>query len=171
MVALKYYMAAFTVIAGMSLSGVKSMAFPTGIVNNNPGNIERNDILWEGMQRLQPHGRFIRFETPECGIRALVKVLISYRDKHGLDTVNGIINRYAPATENNTYSYVVDVSKRSGFYPNEIVDLHDVDTLIKLAKAITIHENGLAPEYMPFYWYDEAIYHRAALDALEDKEC
>lgn len=37
------------------------------------------------------------FEAPEWGIRVIARVLITYRDKHGVNTVNGVVNRWAAA--------------------------------------------------------------------------
>ncbi|MFU2316820.1 hypothetical protein [Rahnella sp. PCH160] len=49
-----------------------------GLRNNNPGNIEASDANpWEG--QIGSDGRFAKFETPEHGIRALGKNLLSYQ--------------------------------------------------------------------------------------------
>lgn len=65
-----------------------------GIRNNNPGNIEFNDNnSWQG--QTGSDGRFAKFETPEHGIRALGRNLLSY-GKQGYDTPAEIIGRWAP---------------------------------------------------------------------------
>ncbi|MBN5203088.1 hypothetical protein JY494_26615, partial [Serratia marcescens] len=65
-----------------------------GLRNNNPGNIEASDKNpWEG--QTGSDGRFAKFETPEHGIRALGKNLLSYQ-RQGYDTVSEIVNRWAP---------------------------------------------------------------------------
>lgn len=148
-------------------SAEKRNPFPIGIRLNNPGNIRLNDIEWDGMTRLQ-RDIFVRFQTPEYGLRALSMLLINYKDMHGLTTVYEIINRYAPAGENDTSAYVRDVCRRTGFYANEILDMSDVFTIMKLAQAIVIHENGTPPADLPPAWYEEAIYHRAATIAMKD---
>lgn len=148
----------------------KDMAlFPSGIRLSNPGNIkhsERNH--WEGMTRLQDHPKMVRFERPYYGIRAIAKLLINYKKLHNCETITDIINRYAPYQENNTNAYIRDVSARSGFFPNELLDMHDVYTLVRLAQAITIHENGTAPLHMPPAWYEEDLYTDAVKDALDE---
>ncbi len=49
-----------------------------GIRNNNPGNIDHNPKnKWQGQLQHDPkiEKRFCRFESPEYGIRALMKLL------------------------------------------------------------------------------------------------
>lgn len=48
-----------------------------GLRNNNPGNIEAGSNPWEG--QTGSDGRFATFATPEHGIRALGKNLLSYQ--------------------------------------------------------------------------------------------
>ncbi|MDR8284944.1 hypothetical protein FPK77_25135, partial [Acinetobacter baumannii] len=56
-----------------------------GIRNNNPGNLEASSSNpWVG--QTGSDGRFAKFETPEHGIRALGRNLISYQ-RQGIDTV------------------------------------------------------------------------------------
>ncbi|MSH34709.1 hypothetical protein GKF49_25355, partial [Escherichia coli] len=62
-----------------------------GIRNNNPGNLEYSKTNpWVG--QTGDDGRFAKFETPEHGIRALGRNLMSYQ-RQGIDTVSEIINR------------------------------------------------------------------------------
>jgi hypothetical protein len=95
-----------------------------------------------------------------------MKTLLTYEDVHDLNTVSGIINRYAPPSENNTESYIRDVCKKTGYPTNMILDLQDIDILIKFAQAIVTHENGAPPQGLPFHWYEESVYHEAATAAL-----
>ena len=76
-----------------------------GISNNNPGNLEYSKTNpWVG--QTGDDGRFAKFETPEHGIRALGRNLMSYQ-RQGIDTVSEIINRWAPPTDkNDTMSYI-----------------------------------------------------------------
>jgi hypothetical protein len=148
--------------------GAHSMAFPLGIRLSNPGNIKRTTLHWEGMTRLQDDPVFIRFNSPHYGIRALVRILINYKDLHDCETITMIMHRYAPPSENKTTAYIRDVSARSGYFPNEVIDLHDINVLVNLAQAIVIHENGLAPVVYPAAWYEEDVYYRAAESALKE---
>lgn len=116
-----------------------------GIRNNNPGNIRKSRDKWQGLAEKQADKEFFVFKAPEWGIRALARVLIKYQDKHKLDTLTGIINRYAPPTENKTKAYITAVSLTTGFQPNQKLDLHTYEHLFPLVKAIIKHENGVQP--------------------------
>ncbi|EIU5460362.1 TPA: structural protein [Pseudomonas aeruginosa] len=124
------------------------MTTPRGIRNNNPGNIDynpRND--WRGQLPHDPaiEKRFARFDTPENGIRALGKLLQTYQRKHGLNTVEQIISRWAPASENDTAAYVRSVEARTGTPPGARVNMADTKTLRGFVEAIIHHENGGIP--------------------------
>ena len=131
---------------------------PRGIRGNNPGNIDRTGTKWQGMAADQSGDpRFIVFDAPEWGIRAIVRVLRTYYDKHGLRTVKGIINRWAPPVENDTEAYFVTVAKKLGVDPGEQIDIDDLDTLRTLVKAIIRHENGRGPEPDGGWYSDDVI--------------
>ena len=111
--------------------------------NHNPGNIDRHDsTLWQGMAHDQTDSRFVVFSDPHYGIRALAKVLLSYYRKHGLNTVHGIIDRWAPPSENNTGAYVNHVASILGVGIDAQIDVDDPATLETLVRAIIEHENG-----------------------------
>jgi len=131
---------------------------PRGIRGNNPGNIDRTGTKWQGMSSDQSGDpRFIVFDAPEWGIRAIVRVLRTYYDKHGLRTVKGIINRWAPPVENDTEAYFMTVAKKLGVDPGEQIDIDDIDTLRTLVKAIIRHENGRGPEPDGGWYSDDVI--------------
>lgn len=113
-----------------------------GIRNNNPGNIDRTQVKWDGMAADQPDPRFVAFETPEHGIRALAKVLLTYQRKHGLNTVADIIGRWAPPAENDTGAYAAHVASRIGVGVTDPIDLQKEAILIVLVTAIIAHENA-----------------------------
>ena len=117
---------------------------PRGIRNNNPGNIVQGSTAWQG-QVTGNDPRFVSFDSPEAGIRAMGRTLLTYQDAHGLNTVGGIISRWAPATENDTSSYAARVSQALGVQPNQQIDLHDPATLNKITKAMIGVENGKQP--------------------------
>lgn len=133
-----------------------------GIRNNNPGNIDWNKSnKWTGQM---PHitsiePRFSRFDTPENGIRALGKLLQTYHRKYGLKTVEQIISRWAPSTENNTEAYVRSVERQTGTAPGAEVDITDPKVLRGFTVAIIMHENGGNP-------YTDAVIAEGVLRAL-----
>jgi len=122
-----------------------------GVRNNNPGNIERNNIRWQGAATEQS-GRFIKFVSPEWGIRAMARVLITYQDKHKCDTVVKIISRWAPADpvmkadgtmapENHTDAYIRVVTEGVfGRYDtasaNTRIDVYNYQTMFDLMTAM-----------------------------------
>src|SRR5687768_579751 len=117
---------------------------PRGLRNNNPGNLRKTNISWQG----ETEGRdqaFETFATPEDGIRATAKNLLSYQKAHKLNTVEAIISKWAPQKENNTGAYVQAVSQKLGVNPWQRLDLDNEDTLTNLTAAIIEHENGMQP--------------------------
>jgi hypothetical protein len=117
---------------------------PRGIRNNNPGNI-RHGSKWQGLAENQPDPDFCAFIDPVYGIRALAKVLLNYKRKHGLSTIRQVISRWAPSIENNTDAYVLSVSRKLGKGPDEDIDMENESILEPLVLAIVHHENGQQP--------------------------
>lgn len=136
----------------------KNHILARGIRNNNPGNIRHGDT-WQGLSPDQPDKDFCTFLSPEYGIRAMAKILLNYRKRHGLSTVHGIISRWAPSSENNTASYIKAVSAACHVAPTEIIDV--AEYLPDLVPAIIRHENGVQP-------YDTATIHQGIALALKE---
>lgn len=128
---------------------------PRGVRNNNPGNIDRTDVVWQGedrsMEARRAEPRFCVFKTPEHGFRAMARTLRTYRERHGLTTVRGIIDRWAPPVENDTGAYVAQVARALGVTPDESIDVRQMAVCLPLARAIARHENG------GDYWPDSTI--------------
>ncbi|WP_116327664.1 hypothetical protein [Klebsiella aerogenes] len=124
--------------------GEASAVGPRGVRNNNPGNLEASSSNpWVG--QTGSDGRFAKFETPEHGIRALGRNLLSYQ-RQGIDTVSDIINRWAPPTDNNdTAAYIKSVCAQLGVKADQPLDASNPDTLQALCAAIIKHENGSQP--------------------------
>jgi len=129
-------------------AGAKMTGQPRGIRNNNPGNIRRNSTKWQGLAAVQNDSAFFQFTAPDYGIRALARLLVNYQDVHGLNTIRGIISRYAPSSENNTTAYIDAVAAHVGASPDAPLDVRAVLPL--LIEAIIQHENGSQP-------YDVAV--------------
>ena len=136
------------------------MTTPRGIRNNNPGNIDRNATHWQGMSSDQSGDpRFVVFDSPLYGIRALAKVLLTYYRTYQLQTPMTIINRWAPPTENDTMAYAQQIAKALGVARGERINLEQPDTLEIVVAAIIQHENGRQP-------YDAALIVQAVELAL-----
>lgn len=111
-----------------------------GSRNNNPGNIRISDNNWEG--QIGDDGEFVRFASPEHGVRALGKNLITYRNK-GVVTINQIISRWAPKKDgNDTEGYIKFVSGKMGVDPNVPIDVTDINTLKSITTAIMQQEGN-----------------------------
>jgi hypothetical protein len=134
------------VFVGLLLIGGATMAIKLvrGLRNNNPGNIEKG-IAWKGIDtaKTAAESRFIVFTAPEWGIRAMARLLKNYARLYSLNTVAGIINRWAPPSENNTGAYVAAVANALKVAPNSVIDI--AARLPDLLRAIITHENGTQP--------------------------
>ena len=116
------------------------------IRNNNPGNIREakgGGIAWEGERATDNDAAFEEFTTPDMGIRAMNKIFKSYYLRYGLDTVRGIVGRWAPSSENNTESYIAAVARALSVTPDQKIDVQA--RAIDLTRAIIKHENGVQP--------------------------
>jgi len=134
---------------------------PRGIRNHNPGNIIQNNIIWKGMIKKPFDPKFVEFEAPEWGLRALMKILFTYYERYGLDTVQSIVNRWAPPHENATDHYAGYVSKALKIRRNQKMELQNPKILIALTKAIIRFENGHPKGEGQLFWYEEALYKKA----------
>jgi hypothetical protein len=110
--------------------------------NNNPGNIRKSAVKWQGQADAQTDDEFVTFKAPMWGIRALGKILLTYHTKHGCNTVRDLVRRYAPPSENATDAYVHDVATRADVSPDTVIDLRNVILMERLLTAFIHHENG-----------------------------
>jgi hypothetical protein len=115
------------------------MAEPIGIRQNNPGNI-RFGAGFDGEQ--EGDKGFGAYPTPVAGGTALIKNLVAYSTKHGLNTMRGIVSRWAPSNENNTEAYVNAASSDVGVGSDDPLNMKDPGMLAKVAAAIAKHEGN-----------------------------
>ena len=73
-------------------------ALERGVRNNNPLNIKKKvSNAWDGIAEDQSGDSiFATFESAEYGIRAALRTLVTYQNKHGLKTPTEMIYRWAP---------------------------------------------------------------------------
>jgi len=116
---------------------------PRGIRNKNPGNIKLG-TNWDGLADEQSDPVFCVFKEAVWGIRALMRILLTYRFTHNRKNIDSIIKRWAPPSENDTDAYIVFVSKKMGIEPMEIID-NSIEAYLPLVKAIIQMENGMQP--------------------------
>ena len=110
-----------------------------GIRNNNPGNI-RIGINWLGRVVPGKDLSFIEFRTMPFGVRALYIDLIN-KHKSGLRTVQDIIYKYAPPSENLTGAYVAAVAQDMKIPATQVFS-PTAKNFTTFVKAIVKHENG-----------------------------
>lgn len=117
-----------------------------GIRNNNPGNIVRNNIQWQGAlteAQVQALGwtwdpTFVQFDTPLNGLRALGRILLVYASR-GDNSVDALISTYAPPAENDTAAYELAVANAIGV--NEGATINVPQELGQIMAAVVQHEN------------------------------
>lgn len=111
---------------------------PRGIRNNNPLNLE----YLPNQGTSGSDGRFGVYPTMEAGVAANARQLLMYRDQHGLNTIADIINRWAPAGENDPRNYAGQVATTMGLPPKAPLNLDDPKVLAGLIDAMARVENG-----------------------------
>ncbi|MBQ2993709.1 MAG: structural protein P5 [Alistipes sp.] len=116
---------------------------PRGLRNNNPGNIKRSKVCYIGEVRPSNDPIFKQFESMAYGYRAMFMLLYTYDQKLGLNTIELIISRYAPTSENNTTAYVKHVSQLSGVPATSRISSTNRDIMIHVVAAMSQHENGV----------------------------
>ena len=98
---------------------------------NNPANIRYNPRnYWKG--QIEPLRGFCQFSDLKFGLRALMVLLKNYIKKKKCHSVQTIISRFAPVSENNTCGYI-------RFLCN-LLHGHDCDS------------NHITPFSESFYW-------------------
>lgn len=101
-----------------------------GLSNCNPGNIRQSKVRYKGEVQPSRDPAFKQFESLAWGYRAVFVLLHTYRVRHGLRTVRGMISRWAPPVENHTEAYIRAVAADTGIDPDEPLDTLDPATMI-----------------------------------------
>ena len=107
--------------------------------NCNPLNIKKTSIKWHG----KIEGKdtiFESFKDCYCGYRAAIICLYKHY-RTGSNTVNLLINKWAPGTENNTVKYVNYVSILMDLSPNESF-FWSYSNVYLLLYYMCVYENG-----------------------------
>ena len=128
------------------LENGRRQAMSRGLSNCNPGNIRQSKVRYKGEVQPSRDPAFKQFESLAWGYRAVFVLLHTYRVRHGLRTVRGMISRWAPPVENHTEAYIRAVAADTGIDPDEPLDTLDPATMIPLAAAISRVENGTAAD-------------------------
>ena len=117
-----------------------------GYAINNPGNIRKSTIMWIGEVVPGSDADFVTFSSISYGYRAMFVLLKNYINK-GYNTIDKIINRWAPSSENNTQAYITHVVQLTGISSDTIIEFSNAENMQKIVAAIAYHENGSAPNF------------------------
>lgn len=114
-----------------------------GIELNNPLNIRHNPCNnWKGM--VGNEKGFVHFRNVAYGIRAAY-VILTNCIKHGCNTIEDIVSRWAPPCENNTENYIEFVANET-LIPRDLkltdCSIHDYWTKIIILQAMAKMETG-----------------------------
>ncbi|ELB2058934.1 structural protein [Vibrio parahaemolyticus] len=114
-----------------------------GIRNNNPLNIRISGNAWTGKVTPSKDKAFETFSDSKYGFRAAAKLIRNYQNLYGLNTLAGIIHRWAPASDNNdTDNYIQFVANKVGVNRNVPLNLYDDAFMSRLVHAMSIMEVG-----------------------------
>ena len=113
-------------------------ALTVGQRNNNYGNLRSNDPF---IGKVGTNNTFDVYDTPENGLRALARDLHTKSTKRGINTVNSLIERYAPVSDNpDNASYKQFVAQLLGVGIDDEIDVAALRP--QIMRAIIKFENG-----------------------------
>lgn len=123
------------------------MALPRGIRNNNPLNIVKGNN-WKGERQVQSDSRFEEFTSMEFGIRAAIRLVQNYingRNSSGrkLNTLELVVRRWAPPSENATETYIKAVENLSGLSRHLHLYADDRNNILLMLQAMAVVETGI----------------------------
>lgn len=119
---------------------------PRGLRNNNPGNIRKGGVPYQGEIVPSKDDAFRQFTTMAYGYRAMFVLLHTYQRKYGISTIADMIIRYAPAIENHTTEYIRAVAEASGVPATSHITTTNGDVMIPIVAAMSKVENGVPAE-------------------------
>jgi hypothetical protein len=119
--------------------------------NNNPGNIRWNPRI-KGVIGKDSRG-FAIFSSKYAGLAAMKSLLSGYIRK-GFNTIEKILNRYAPPSDNNnTERYIQFVSQKSKLNRSAILSTDQVELLIpSMVKMETGKDLGKLDIFLSRNW-------------------
>lgn len=120
------------------------------VQNRNPLNVKAisGSDKWQGQIGRDKHGHAV-FATWEHGMRAGAIVLKNYKLRHGIETVRGIVERFA---EGNRAEYINFLCRRLRVKPDEKIDI--IRRMPEILRAMARFESGESlPDHL-FVAYD-----------------
>jgi len=112
---------------------------------NNPGNIRKSSTTFKG--EVESPEAFKQFKSMKYGFRAMTSLLHTYINS-GFNTVETILNRYAPSSDgNNPVNYTKSVIKLANVRPDQALSTPDFKNgnMLNIMYAMTRVEQGYSP--------------------------
>jgi hypothetical protein len=110
------------------------------IINKNPLNIKNSKRnMWVGEVKIKKDYEFEEFSSFDYGIRSAYKLLRNYNTKYGDNTINRILYRFSPPSENNTEKIINDISIKMGIRRDKPLSESDY---INLIHQMSLIESG-----------------------------
>lgn len=155
--------------SGVSVGTSSASGFVPGdmIAQGNPMNLQYAGFAWEGASGHTDASmgrRFVTFTSPVYGVRAGAKLLQNYQIRKDLSGtggqsirlsdigkvfVGGNLSGKAAYAGDDIEGWITNVSRFSGFAPDEPIDLRDSDVLSRVVRAVSRQESGsIVPEEM-----------------------
>ena len=130
--------------------------FTIGLLYNNPGYIRfsENIAIYPGFYGTDSAKKYAQFFTPEDGVRAMYRLMgvyIKQTEKKGilsprgfpLNTIKGLIDKWAKRGDLQTEGFINFVSEAAGKDPNDLLTHSDKETFGKIIQAIIDFENSI----------------------------
>lgn len=114
-----------------------------GLRNNNPGNIRISGIKYQGEIQPSKDKSFKQFSSMPYGYRAMFVILKHYYIRGHLTTISQMIQRWAPANENNIIAYINHVSAWSGIHKDTVLEITSKGMMCAVVAAMSRVENGI----------------------------
>ena len=111
-------------------------------LNNNPLNVKGSN--WLGQVGQDKFGHAI-FASPDYGFRAAARLLLNYKTKHGINTIDALVERFCTG---NKQSYKQFLGTHLNVKPTDEIDIQD--RLPELLRAMARFESG--------QWYEEELF-------------
>lgn len=119
---------------------------PRGIRNNNPLNI-RKGSNWKGERPVQKDRAFEEFQSMQYGVRAGFIILRKYMSGYNgltekFNTIEKMISRWAPKSENNTQAYIERVVQLTGIPSRQRLSFSNRNYMVAIVDAMIRVECG-----------------------------
>ena len=121
-------------------------SIPRGIRTNNPLNIRKGNN-WRGERVNQKDNAFEEYESMAYGVRAGFILIKRYMSGYNglterFNTIEKIIRRWAPPTENATQKYIDAVAQETGISPSLKLSFDDRRSMCAIVGAMIHVECG-----------------------------